>query len=131
MPDKNTWTGFRLKYAVGMKVSQELLTQGSSMAEWRQLPRLGARYGKSGRPTANITESLHIWTAALLKKWSELHSTLEECSGKEEADQESPSALTMWEQELEVLPRRLVWTEEKDPCTNQEVTNTSCQSNTC
>ena len=33
LPDKNTWTGFRLKYAVAMKVTRELLTQGSSMVE--------------------------------------------------------------------------------------------------
>ena len=73
LPNKNIWTDFRLKYAVGMKVSQELLMQGSSMAEWRQLPRLGARYGKIGRPTAKITVALHTWTADLLKKWPELH----------------------------------------------------------
>ena len=131
LPDKNTWTGFRLNYAVAMKVTRELLTQGSSMAEWRQLPTLGARHGKSGKPTVELTECLHTWTAVILRRWPGLHSISAECSDKEEAEKESQSALAVWEQDLEVSPRKSVWTGGKDPCTNQEATNSSCQSSTC
>ncbi len=128
---KNTWTSFCLNYAVGMKVTRKLLTQGLSMAEWRQLPKLETRYGKIGKPASKLTTCLHTWTAVILRKWPELHSTLEECSGKGKGESKSPSALTAFQQELEVLPRRLVWSEGQDPCTNQETTTSSSQSNTC
>jgi len=131
LPNKNTWTGFRLNSVVATKVTRELLTQGSLMAEWRQLPRIGTRFGKIGKPIAKLTTCLHIWTAAVLKKWPELHLISEECSGKGAAEDESPSALTAFQQELEVSPRKLVWTEGRDLSTNQEATNTSFQSNTC
>ena len=131
LPNKNTWTGFRLKSAVATKVIHELLTQGLSVAEWRQLPRLGTRYGKIDKPIAKLTTCLHIWTAAVLKKWPELHLILEEYSGKDAAEDESPSALTAFQQESEVSPRKLVWTEGRDLCTNQATTSTSSQSNTC
>ena len=131
LPNKNIWTDFRLKYAVGMKVSQELLMQGSSMAEWRQLPTLGTRYGKIGRPTAKLTTCLHTWTAAVLRKWPELDSTLEECCDRDAATGESPSALAAFQQESEVSPRRSVWTEGQDLCTSQGRTSTSSQSSTC
>ena len=64
LPNKNSWTGFRLTNAVAMKVTSELLTRGSSMAEWRRLPKLGRKYGKNGKSTAEISESLSTWTAA-------------------------------------------------------------------
>ena len=131
LPNKNTWTGFRLNSAVVTKVTRELLTQGSLMAEWRQLPTIGTRFGKIGKPIAKLTTCLHIWTAAVLKKWPELHLISEECSDKDAAEDESPSALTAFQQELEVSPRKLVWTEGRDLFTNQEATNTSFQSNTC
>jgi hypothetical protein len=131
LSNKNTWTGFRLKSAVATKVMRELLTQGSSMAEWRQLPKLGTRYGKIGKPIAKLTTCLHTWTAAVLRRWPELHSTLEECSDKDATEDESPPALTAFQQELEVSPHKSVWTEGRDLCTSQEATNTSFQSNTC
>ena len=131
LPHKNTWTGFRLNCDVATKVTRELLTQGSSMAEWRQLPKLGTRFGKIGKPIAKLTTCLRIWTAVALKKWPELHSTSEECSGRDAAGDGSPSALTAFQQELEVSPRKLVWTEGRDLCTNQAATSTSSQSSTC
>ena len=131
LPNKNTWTGFRLKSAVAPKDMCELLTQESSMEKWRQLPKLGTRYGKIGKPIADLTTCLHTWTAVVLMRWPKLHSTLEECSDKGAADDESPSALTAFQQGLKVSPRRSVWTEGRDLCTSQEATNTSSQSNTC
>ena len=131
LPNKNTWTGFRLKYAVAMKVTRELLTQGSSMAEWRQRPTLGARHGKNGKPIAELTTCLHTWTAAVLRKWPELDSTLAECCDRDAATGESPSALAAFQQESEVSPRRSVWTEGQDLCTSQGRTSTSSQSSTC
>ena len=68
LPQQNTWTGFRLRRGVATKVTRELLMQGSSMAEWRQLSRLGRKYGRPGRPTANLTRSLRTWTQVILKK---------------------------------------------------------------
>ncbi|KAL7545707.1 hypothetical protein ACHAWF_009056, partial [Thalassiosira exigua] len=54
LPNKNCWSGFRLSSAVSSRVICELLTAGSSMAEWRQLPKIGTRFGTSGKPTADI-----------------------------------------------------------------------------
>ena len=44
LPFQNCWTGFRLDNAIVSKVMQELLTQGSSMAEWRRLPKIGRKF---------------------------------------------------------------------------------------
>ena len=71
---------------------------------------------------------LHTWTAAVLRKWPELGSTLGECCGRDTSEDESPSALAEFPQELEVLSHKSVWTEGQGLCTNQEATNTSSQS---
>jgi hypothetical protein len=117
LPQQNSWTGFRLKNAVAMKVTRELLTQGSSMAEWRRLPRLGEKYGKTGKPTADITECLRTWTSVVLKKWPELRSTSVESYDRDDDETKKPSALVTWRQESAVSPRKSVWTGARAPST--------------
>ena len=86
---------------------------------------------KIGKPIANLTACLHIWTALVLRRWPELHSTLEECPDKDATEDESLLALTAFQQELEVSPRKSVWTEGQGLCTSQGATSTSSQSSTC
>ena len=109
LPDQNCWTGFRLNGAVSTKVISELLTPGSSMAEWRRLPKLGERYGKSGRPTADISTYLRTWTSVISKPSHESPQVSEGTSGKERG--ESPSALEWFEPASGASTRRSRWRE--------------------
>ena len=95
LPNQNCWTGYRLHSAVASKVMRELLMQGSSMDEWRQLPMLGRKFGKSGRPTVIPSEYLRTWTELTSKQSPESQQCLAGGSGK--ASEESPSALHTFE----------------------------------
>jgi hypothetical protein len=68
LPAQNSWTGFQIDPRVSRKCISELLTGGSPMEEWRQLPTLGSEYGQSGRPSARITECVRAWTGKTLKQ---------------------------------------------------------------
>ena len=116
LPQKNSWTGFRLSDAVVTKVICELLTQESSMEEWRQLPKLGRRYGRSGRPTSDLSECLRTWTAATFRP----SQGSPRCSGAtcERADEESPSALVRFEPASGPSTRRSRWTPAASPSTS-------------
>jgi len=109
LPDQNSWTGFHLNGAVSTKVISELLTRGSSMAEWRRLPTLGKKYGTNGRPTADISKYLRTWTSVIFRPSPECPLDLEATS--EKANEESPSALEWFEPASGVSTRRSLWRE--------------------
>ena len=115
LPNQICWTGFRLSGGVCSRVMQELRTQGSSMAEWRRLPRLGTKYGKNGRPTADISEYLRTWTAVISKQWPESQQCSEDGSGK--ASEEEPSALEWFEPASGASTRRSPWRGVPSPST--------------
>jgi hypothetical protein len=104
LPSKNCWTGFQLASGVVSKVMQELLTQGSPMAEWRRLPKLGQKYGKNGVPTADLSECLRTWTAAPSSKLPESLPCSAEESERESV--EEPSVLEVFEQASATSTRR-------------------------
>ena len=114
LPEQNCWTGFRLTSGVVSKVISELLTEGSPMDEWRQLPKLGQRYGRNGKPSADLSTQIPIWTASLFNKFPDLQQDLEERSGK--ASEASPSALEWSEPDLGVSTRRSRWIQANNPC---------------
>lgn len=115
LPNKNSWTGFRLTSGVASKVMRELLTQGSSMAEWRQLPKLGRRYGATGQPIATSLECLRTWRTATSKPSPESPRCLE--GGSAKAGEESPSALERFERASAASTRRSPWTQAANPST--------------
>ncbi|KAL7525321.1 hypothetical protein ACHAXR_003320 [Thalassiosira sp. AJA248-18] len=115
LPSQNCWTGFRLDDGVCSKVMRELLTQGSPMAEWRQLPTLGKKYGRSGKPTVISSESLRIWTAATSKPQPESQQCSEDGFGKENGD--APSALHTFEPVSGASTRRSLWRQAASPST--------------
>ena len=129
LPSQNSWTGFRLASGVASKVMQELLMQGSSMAEWRRLPKLGIKYGKNGRPTASLSKYLRTWTAATSKPSPESQPCLEEKS--EKAKEEKPSALEWFEPASGASTRRSLWRQAGSPSTNRMESTTSNPSSTC
>ena len=104
LPEQNLWTGFQ----VVSRVMRELLTQGSPMAEWRQLPTLGAKYGPNGWPTANISECLRTWMAAT---FDELHAS-QQCSQAafKKVNEERPSELVTFVPDSGASERRSQWT---------------------
>ena len=113
LPNQNCWTGFRLNSAVSSKVICELLTQGSPMAEWRRLPTIGKRYGASGKPIADISACLPTWTSAITGPSPGSPRPSQDTSAK--AEEESPSALAMFEPNSATSTRRSRWTEVNNP----------------
>lgn len=117
LPDQNCWTGFRLTNAVVSKVISELLTQGSPMDEWRQLPKLGQKYGPNGKPTADLSEQIPIWTASLFNAFPDLQQDLEARFDRE--SEENPSALVWSEPDSGVSTRRSRWIQASSPSTRR------------
>ena len=113
LPAQNCWTGFRLDSGVVSRVMRELLTQGSSMAEWRRLPKLGRKYGPSGRPTAALSTCLRTWMAATSRQSPELPPCSEAASGK--ADEDEPSRPVRFEPASAASERRSPWTRAASP----------------
>ncbi len=116
LPNKNSWTGFRLTSAIATKAMRELLTGGSPMAEWNRLPKIGRTYGKNGRSTAAIWECLRTWTAAP----SETSPASQPCLA-DDSDKESEgtrSRQPMFEQGSVTSTRRSPWTRETSRSTS-------------
>ena len=109
LPAKNSWTGFRLTNEVAVKVTLELLMQGSPMAEWRRLPKLGRKFGPSGRPIAEMSECLRTWTTAT----SEPLPESQPCSAaaSEKASEEKLSPLVQFAPGSAVSTRQSLWTQ--------------------
>ena len=122
LPSKNCWTGYRLHSAVSTKVMRELLTGGSSMDEWRQLPTLGRKFGRIGKPTAIPSKYLRTWTTAISKQSPGSPQCSEE--GSEKASAESPSALHTFGQGSAASPRRSPWTQDASPSTKRMASTT-------
>jgi hypothetical protein len=104
LPLQNCWTGFCLNNAVSSKVISELLMQASSMDAWRRLPKLGRKYGKSGRPIAEPLELIRTWTASPLPQLPGSAQVLE--ADYEKGNVEGPSALEVFVPDLGVSARR-------------------------
>ena len=117
LPEQNCWTGFRLANAVVTKVTRELLTRGSPMDEWRQLPKLGRKYGRNGKPTSDLSACLRTWTDATFKP----SQGSPPCSGgtSEREDAGSPSALEQFEPNSGASARRSPWTREPSRSTSE------------
>ena len=116
LPSQNSWTGFRFTSAVSTKVMQEKLTRGLSMGKWRRLPKIGRRFGGSGRPIANMSKCLHTWTAVTSKPSPGLPQCLEGTSKRTNGAGWSAldsSALVVGES-----TRQLLWTQAANPSTN-------------
>ena len=109
LPEQNLWTGFRLNSEVVSRVMRELLTQGSPMAEWRRLPTLGVKYGKSGWPTTNLSECLRTWTAVTFEELHALQQCLQAAFAK--ASEESPSELVTFTPASGASEGRSQWTQ--------------------
>ena len=129
LPEQNCWTMFRLNPAIASKVTCELVTEGSSMDEWRRLAKIGEKLGGNGRTCATVSMCLPTWTAKILRQWPESQRHLEECSDKESED--DPSTLTKFEPRSAVSRRRLPWTQANDHCIKKDETTTSSRYNTC
>ena len=78
-----------------LKVMQELLMQGSSMAGWRRLLKLGVKYGTNGKPTADLLEVIRTWTTVTTKTFLESQQYLGVTS--EKGSKEKPLALEWFE----------------------------------
>ena len=53
LPHQHSWQGFRLSFALIMKVIFELGTKASLMGEWKRLHVIGKVFGSSGVPIEN------------------------------------------------------------------------------
>jgi hypothetical protein len=53
LPDKNSWTVFRLNCKLVTRVTSILRTRLFELAEWRRLSKIGRHVGKIGAPTSN------------------------------------------------------------------------------
>ena len=122
LPNQLSWTGFRLRSAVVTKVMSELLTQASPMDEWRQLRKIGQKFGGSGKTIADLTRSIRTWTAVTLTRWPELRSTTEGASAR--GGEDDPSPLEQWHRTSAISRRRSVWTEGHGRCTNHSASIT-------
>ncbi|KAL7548503.1 hypothetical protein ACHAWF_011783 [Thalassiosira exigua] len=108
LPHKNSSTGFCLSSEVSSRVICELLTHGSPMAAWRQLPKIGTRFGANGQPTADISECLRIWTDATTKRSRGSQQPSVDTSAK--LSGENSSALATFEPSLATSRHRSNWT---------------------
>ena len=108
LPEKNTWQGFRLNSKVSSRVICELLSAGSSMAEWRRLPTIGNAYGPSGRPSADCSSVIRTWTARTMNSSASSSCHSRACSGK--VEEESPSPLSTFRPNSGTSTRRSLWT---------------------
>ena len=130
LPQQNCWTGFRLNSRVASKVICELLTEGSSMDEWRQLPTLGRPFGKIGRMCADLSATcIPTWTERTLQLERESPQLLRARS--EQGSGEKPSALATFEPLSAVSRRKSPWIQASAPSTKQGETDTSPRSSTC
>jgi hypothetical protein len=53
LPEKKSWTVFRLNCEVVMRVTSTLWTRPFKLAEWRQLPKVRRHVGNIGAPTSD------------------------------------------------------------------------------
>ena len=127
LPSQNSWTGFQLGSRVVTKCISELLTKGSPMAEWRQLPKLGREFGGSGKPTAKITECVRTWTAKTFKQSPGSPPDSGQWCDAESEGRQSPQEWCA--RGSAVSTRRSPWTRDASHCTKQMGSTTSSQSN--
>ena len=112
-------TGFHLTNDASSKVMQELLIQGSSMAEWRQLLKLGVKYGKNGKPTVDLLECLCTWMHTTSKSSPEYPQCLGPTS--EKGSEENSSAMEWFERALGVSTQQSLWKQENSHSTTNGV----------
>ncbi|KAL7525054.1 hypothetical protein ACHAWF_002174, partial [Thalassiosira exigua] len=122
LPLKNSWQGFRLTSAVATKVTNELLTEASSMAEWRRLAKLGRRYGRSGRSIATTSACLPTSRASTSNASPESPRRSEEGSAR--AREGGLSALGTFAPASGTSTRRSPWTQGASPSTNKTESTT-------
>ena len=67
LPHQRSWQGFRLAFVFSTKVISKLGTKAFPMGEWKQLWRIGRRFGISGVPIANPSELTHTWRKLISK----------------------------------------------------------------
>ena len=92
---------------------QELLMQGSSIAEWRQLLKLRVKCGKNGKHIVDLLECLCTWMTVTSKPLPEA----QQCLGGiyKKGSKEKPSVLEWFEQASGVSARWLPWKQENSP----------------
>ena len=76
LSSQNYWAECPLANGFYSKVMQELMTLGSPMAEWRQLLKLGNKYGNSGKPNVSLSKYLPTWTAVISEQLLESQQCL-------------------------------------------------------
>jgi len=54
LPDQNSWTVFLPTSKIFTHLTSLMLTQRSTLDEWRRLPNVGNHIGRTGAPTANL-----------------------------------------------------------------------------
>ena len=132
LPQKRSWRGFRLSYALSMKVISELGMTVSPMGEWRRLRRIGKSFGGTGVPIADPSELTRTWrkqTSSPRHGWQQGSQGV--CERAATAV-ENRYKLEQCVRHSEASTRRSPWTQVINPSTNLGLTtDTSSHFNTC
>ena len=111
LPNKNSWTIFRISTKISMRVISLLRMQLTTMGEWQRLPKIGKLIGKIGPPTSNLWE----WTLSYRGKdpAHRQESSQDSQPGSEVANlvEEELSKLTQYRRRSRPLVRRSTWCE--------------------
>jgi hypothetical protein len=132
LPQKRSWRGFRLSYALSTKVISELGMTVSPMGEWRRLRRIGKSFGGTGVPIADPSELTRTWrkqTSSPRHGWQQGSQGV--CERAATAV-ENRYKLEQCVRHSEASTRRSPWTQVINPSTNLDLTtDTSSHFNTC
>ena len=110
LPHQRSWQGFRLFFALSMKVISELGTKASPMVEWKQLRRIGKSFGGSNVPIANPLEFTHTWRKSISKPKQGLQQYLQATCEKAATAVENRHKLEQCMKHLEVSTWIFPWT---------------------
>ena len=132
LPHQCYWQGFRLSFALSMKVISELGIKAYLMGEWKRLRRIGKSFVGHGVSIANPSELTHTWRKFISKPKQGLQQDLQAACENAAMATENRYKLEQCVQHKEVSMGILPWTQGNNPFTNLgQTTNASYRSNIC
>ena len=77
LPEKHSWTVYRLNCAVAMRVISALRMKPFVLDDWRRLPTRGKCVGKIGAPTSNTWAWIRIYNKSHIPHGSDVSQDLQ------------------------------------------------------
>ena len=111
LPNKNSWTVYRLNCGLVMHVISILRTQPFDLDEWRRLPKIGKHVGDIGAPMSNQWEWIRTLTIPHSSIGSDASRVLPNVCGPASSDTDDRSKVLQYHRLLQPLARRLRWPE--------------------